>query len=72
MHVSLPALPNLGPHSLPKSSCALTDHGCLEHELEAVLISVAIRRGVSSMGASKDAPALRKNAKVGGAGHLSG
>ena len=58
LHASLSLLPNLGPQSLPKSSCALTDHGCLEHEMEAELICLAIRRGVSSTGASKDAVAI--------------
>ena len=48
----------LEPQSQPKSSCALTDHGCLEHEMEAELICLAIRRGVSSTGASKDAVAI--------------
>ena len=45
----------LEPQSQPKSSCALTDHGCFEPVLEAALISDAIRRGVSSVGATKDA-----------------
>ena len=56
LHASLSLLLNRRPHSLLKSSCALTDHGCfVEHELEAELSCFAIRRGVSSTGASKDA-----------------
>ena len=58
LHASLFLLPSLGPQSQPKSSCALTDHGCLEHEMEAELTCLAIRRGVSSTGASKDAVAI--------------
>ena len=57
LHASLSLLLNLKPHSLPKSSGDLTDHGCLaEQELEAELSCFAIRRGVSSTGVSKDVP----------------